>query len=82
MTLQNKHHLLARLDRLIRRKAAGDAEQLAEKLELSPSTIYEYLRYMRELGAPICFCRWRRSYYYAGKGKFFIGFLPEDEAGS
>jgi predicted DNA-binding transcriptional regulator YafY len=66
---------LHRIDQLIRMKATGQPHELANRLEISPSTLYEYIDVMRSvLLAPIRYCHNRRSYIYEKEGKLHIGF--------
>ena len=44
---------LKRIDYLIARKSTGSPAMLAEKLEISETTLFEYLSIMSECGAPI-----------------------------
>jgi predicted DNA-binding transcriptional regulator YafY len=53
-----------RIDNLIRRKATGNSLQLANRLEISESSVYEYLAIMKSMGAPIHFSKEHNSYYY------------------
>jgi predicted DNA-binding transcriptional regulator YafY len=55
---------LERIDYLIRRKATGTPEEFAIQMNLSRSALMEYIREMKEIGAPIVYCRQRQSYYY------------------
>ena len=76
---------LARFDRLhhlIRKKATGSPAELALKLGLSERAVFEYIRAMRDMGAPISFCAYRRTYYYEHEVQFYMGFrgLSKDEA--
>ena len=75
------HHellaLLERMDRLIKRRATGSPQVFATHLGISPSTLYTYLDLLRERGAPVAYCRWRRSYYYQAQGRLVIGVLAE-----
>lgn len=66
---------LNRIDQLIRLKATGQPHELAGRLEISPSTLYEYIDIMRNvLSAPIRYCHIQRSYVYEKDGKVYIGF--------
>ncbi|MDP1762546.1 MAG: HTH domain-containing protein [Sediminibacterium sp.] len=65
------------IDRLIRIKATGSPKHLANRLSISESTLYQYLAFMKELGAPITYCSSRRSYYYKTSGRFNLQFLGE-----
>jgi predicted DNA-binding transcriptional regulator YafY len=69
---------LERIDQLIRLKATGTPRAFASKLELSERCIYNYINLMKDLGAPIRFCRYRNTYYYDGKGGFKFTFLTEN----
>jgi predicted DNA-binding transcriptional regulator YafY len=70
-----------RLHMMIGKKATGTPAELAGKLDLSERAVFEYIRIMREMGAPIAFCHYRRSYYYERKVQFDIGFrdLSDDD---
>ncbi len=59
-----------RLHHLIGKKSTGTPAELAEKLDLSKRAVYEYIRIMREMGAPIAFCHVRQTYYYERTGGF------------
>jgi predicted DNA-binding transcriptional regulator YafY len=53
-----------RLDYLIRRKSTGSPAQLANRLGVSEATIYRYIQELKDMGAPIKYCRERQSYKY------------------
>lgn len=63
-----------RIDWLISKKATGSPSDFARKLEISESTLYEYLTIMKELDAPIMYDKNRPSYYYSREGSFKICF--------
>jgi predicted DNA-binding transcriptional regulator YafY len=63
------------IDRLIQRKATGTSEQLAEKLGVSKRTIIEFINVIKEIGAPIYFCKIKKSYCYKDDGHFNISFI-------
>ncbi len=70
---------LLRIDQLIRMKATGQPHELAKRLRLAPSTIYQYMDIMRNvLNAPIKYCNHRRSYIYEEEGNLFMGFKNRD----
>jgi predicted DNA-binding transcriptional regulator YafY len=73
--MQEIFHRLERIDHLIRIKGTGTPAQLARRMGVGERTIYEYISMMKELGAPIRFCRERRSYYYDKDGVFIISFV-------
>ena len=63
------------LDRLITIKGTGTPQQLANRLDISESSLYQYLAFMKRMGAPIAYCKYRCSYYYTDNGNFTIKFL-------
>lgn len=81
MNLTKYFERFDRLHRMIRRKATGSPAELAAKLDLSERAVFEYIRAMREMGAPISFCQNRRTYYYEREVQFSMGFreLNNDE---
>ena len=68
---------LESLDYLIRSKATGTPDELAQRLEISERTLYEFLNEMRDLGACIRYSRSRRTYYYYKEGGFSLKFHEE-----
>jgi predicted DNA-binding transcriptional regulator YafY len=71
-TLLNR---LKSLDYFIKSRTTGNARELAEKLEITERSVYNYLNLMKSMGAPIAFSIYRQSYIYEDDGQFFIGFL-------
>jgi predicted DNA-binding transcriptional regulator YafY len=69
---------LVRLDYLISHKKTGNPEALASKVGISERSIYDYLRIMKSMGAPISYSREHLSYYYKEDGKFRIGFIETE----
>jgi predicted DNA-binding transcriptional regulator YafY len=71
-----KHYLnlLLKLDLFIRQKGTGVPREFARKMGISERSLYEYLKVLKELGAPIKWPRIERSYYYSVDGQFFISF--------
>jgi predicted DNA-binding transcriptional regulator YafY len=56
--------LIEKTDRLIRLKATGTSAQLADKLGISRASVFRLLQYLRTMGAPIKYCKYRKTYYY------------------
>ena len=81
MNLSKYFERFQRLHSMIRRKATGSPAELAGKLNLSERAVFEYIKAMREMGAPITFCQIRRTYYYEREVKFNMGFreLTDEE---
>ncbi len=71
MTLYKYVCRLEHMDQLIRFGCTGSAAEFAQKMSLSPSQLKDYLR---DLGAPITYCRHRRSYCYNQTGRFQVRF--------
>lgn len=68
---------LDRIDQLIRIKCTGTPAQLADKIGLSERSMYEYIRLMKEFGAPVVYSREKQSYCYLQDGRFIVRFLIE-----
>ncbi|TWV99733.1 hypothetical protein [Chitinophaga pinensis] len=66
---------LQTIDYLIRIKGTGKPAHLAKRLRISERTLFEFLKMMKELGAPIAYDRYKESYYYSEKGGFNIRFV-------
>jgi len=64
MKIEKQQDKLAQMDQLIRTEATGSTEKFAAKLRLAKSTMYEYLNYMKDLGAEIIFDRQRNCFKY------------------
>lgn len=65
---------LSYLDHLIYAKQTGSPENLAAKLNLSISATFEYIKALKEFGAPIKYDRIRKSYFYDDNGRFLFYF--------
>lgn len=66
---------LDRLDGLIRRRATGKPADLAKRLNMSRSSLFEFICFLRvEMRAPIIFNKYVCSYEYAYPPKFYLGF--------
>lgn len=72
---------IERINYLICSRRTGTPSQFAEKLELSESTLYNYLRALRELGAPIAYDKHRQTYYFEAYGKIKICFEEVEPVG-
>lgn len=70
---------LIRLDHLIRFKSTGTPADCAQKVGISERSLYDYLKILKDLGAPVRFSRGRRTYYYAEGGHFHVSFLPREK---
>ncbi len=68
-----------RIDEIISNKSSGTPAQLAARLDISESTLYEFIAVMKELGAPIQYDKSAQRYYYETDGYFNISFTNETE---
>lgn len=66
---------IERVDALVRLKATGTPDEMAEKLGISRSTWFEYLNVLtNDLGFPIAYDSNRKTYFYMEDGTFSFGF--------
>lgn len=60
-----------RMDFLIRHRCTGNAVEFARKLDLSRSTLFNYLDYLRnDLGVDILYDKYGETYRYDGSGLY------------
>ena len=78
MTLIKKLKQIERLDQLIRMKATGSPDKLANRFEVSERNIYRLINAMKSMGAPIEYCHQRCTYYYDEDVSFKFGFFGND----
>lgn len=78
MNLLEKIRLIERVDGLIKRKSTGPPTRLATRLNISERNIYNLINVMKEMGAPIYFCKDRNSYCYEENGGFSFGFRADE----
>ena len=83
MSLLRSIERLKRMDDLIKKEMTGPSKEFAEKLGISRSMLMENLHEMKELGAGIEYCYFRRSYHYVNKFSVVNGtdILPGTVAG-
>jgi predicted DNA-binding transcriptional regulator YafY len=70
-------HRLIRLDYLIHLKATGKPCDCAHKIGISERSLYDYLKILKEMGAPVKFSRNRGTYYYNEEGRFRVSFISK-----
>ena len=68
---------LNRLDHLISLKRTGNPSECATKMGVSERSLYDYLKLIKDMGAPVRFSRARGTYYYDVDGNFRIGFVQD-----
>lgn len=69
---------IEKIDYLIRKKGTGNAAKLAERLGVSRASVYEYIDFMRQKGAPIKYNQSRQTFYYDEDGYFATCFVPKE----
>ena len=79
MTFLEKLRTVERIDQLIRLKATGTPDELARKLGLTRSTIYEIIECMKSMDAEIKYCKTRKSFYYETDKVLAIGFVEKSK---
>jgi len=72
-------HRLIRLDHLISHKSTGTPADCAQKVGISERSLYDYLKLLKDMGAPVKFSRGRRTYYYTEGGRFHVSFLSREK---
>ena len=84
MSLIEKIGNVERIHQMIQYKRTGNPGQFARKLGVSQSKLYQTLKELKQLGAPIAYCKYRQSYLYLHPVRFRFGFeentLSEKEA--
>ena len=55
MTFLEQVVLLKRMDALIKRKSTGTPFQLARRLNISRSSVHNYIKILKEFGAPVVY---------------------------
>jgi HTH domain len=64
MTFMQQIEAIERFHLLIKRKATGTPEQLAERFNVSLGTINNFIKILRSKNLPVLYCRERQTYYY------------------
>ena len=73
--MNSKHvTLIQQIDTLLRQKQTGNAKSFSQKLNISRSTLFQYLSVMKERGAPIVYSRKNETFFYQEQGHFKIAF--------
>lgn len=69
---------IERMDYLIRYRSTGNPGELADKLNISPSQLYQVIKILKdEMGAPIYYSKNLQSYCYNESVKFICEFRKE-----
>jgi predicted DNA-binding transcriptional regulator YafY len=67
---------IKQMHRLIKQRATGTPQQLAQKLGLSERQTYEYIREIRDMGIPLAFDNFNKTYYYNGEVSCILEYKP------
>ena len=79
MKFMEKLRVIERVDGLIRRKATGTADELAARLGVSRSTVFELFNCMKDMGAEIEYNETKKSYCYRVDKQLLIGYTRTDK---
>lgn len=74
MTFIEKLQQIKRLDNLIRRRATGTPGELAVRLDLSERQVYNIIKILKEMDAPVAYSTGESTYYYEQEVKLMLGF--------
>ena len=74
MTIYKYVNRFKRIDQLIRQQRTGTPKDLASKLQISESHVYNCIDELKDLGLPIVYCRTRQTYYYSDSVQLNINF--------
>ena len=72
MTYNETTGALGRLHHLIKRKATGTPEKMAQKFSVSVSTVKNWIDILKRRKLPVKYCREKQTYYYAYEVDFRI----------
>lgn len=76
--LRETVNMLERIDYHVRAKSTGSPAQFAKKLGVSRSSWFEYLQILtQDLGFPIVYNNYRKTYEYTQSGKFDLKFRAD-----
>ncbi len=78
MTFLEKLQVIERLDQLIRLRATGSPKELALRLNISRSTLYNIINCMNCMNAEICYNKREKHFFYKKEKVFSIGFLDKN----
>ena len=77
MNLLKQINRIEQIDQLIRLKATGTPQELAKRLSISRSTLYNILDFMKSQGVEIYYSPTNQSFCYEKKVHFYFGFSLE-----
>jgi len=65
---------LVTMEKLIRQRCTGTPDELARRLSISRTTLYEIIEELKTYGIEVKYCRTRCSFYYNGEAFLNIHF--------
>ena len=70
-----------RMSLLISRRATGSRQEFAEKIGISPSSLFNYLALIKLFGRQVEYDHFEKSYFFSDqkKAKFFCGYMEEKD---
>jgi len=72
MTFLEKLNAIERLDQLIRLRATGKPDEVANQLGISRRTFFNLVKLMKGMNAPIEYCNTKHTYYYKVDCEFIV----------
>ena len=79
MKFIEKIQTIERIDQLIRLRATGTPSELASRLKISRSTVYEIIDCMKQMGAEISYCKRNGCFFYEQEKTLAIGFVKRSK---
>ncbi len=80
MNLFNQLKRIEHIDYLIYSRATGTPAELAHRLGISRSQLFQTIKTMKgDMRAPICYSRYLQSYYYRDNVRFKCTFEPIED---
>ena len=76
MPFNHQIERIQRMHKLIQCKQTGPPDCFAQKLGISRSLVYQLIQELKQMGAPIIYCKYRESFKYQYEVEFKFGFEP------
>ena len=64
MNFLRQLQVLRKIDDLIRDRATGTPGELAQRLDISRSSVFYYINILKKVGAPVSYSKRLKSYFY------------------
>jgi len=80
MTYIERLQLLERIDGFLKRKQTGTADELAERLGICRRSVFNHFTSLRNMGAEIDYCDYRKSYFYVNDKKARLPIVPKSNS--